>query len=288
MTITNTKKGPPGGTINDVTLVTIETMYHDLARRSMEETLSRLPIKHAMVFSDQDFLPGAKHVKIQHGDMYNYCNLLLKGLLEYVDTEYIIFQQWDAMVHKSNAWHDFFLLNDYIGAVWPWQPHGQNVGNGGFSLRSRRLLQALQAPHIQLDPSGEHGVQEDNYIAIKHRPWLESQGMVFALAPVANKFSIELSPDGFDAMAHHGFWNIVQFMPRDTVEYFIQRAPENTWNELHRAHHTVVCLAGVGYLDLLESQAEKIKASPAHSEMMEWMDSEEFPNKEQTLAILKA
>ncbi len=287
MTITNTRTGPPGGTINDVTLVTIETMYHDLAKRGMEETLSRVPFKHALVFSDQDFLPGARHVKIAHGDMFNYCNLLLKGMAEYVETEYIIFQQWDAMVHKSGGWHDFFLLNDYIGAVWPWRPHGQNVGNGGFSLRSRRLLEVLQAPHVQLDPAGEHGVQEDNYIAIEHRPWLESQGMVFALEPVANKFSIELSPDGFDAMAHHGLWNTVQFMPRDTVEFFIQRVPDNTWNEVHRAHHTVVSLAGVGYLDLLETQADKIKNSSICDEMLEWMSQEDFPNKDKVFQILQ-
>ena len=287
MTISTAKAGPPGGTMNDVTLVTIETMYHDLAKRAMEETLSRVPFKHALVFSDKDFLPGSKHVKIPHGNMLNYCNLLLKGMLEHVETEYVIFQQWDAMVHKSDGWHDWFLLNDYIGAVWPWRPHGENVGNGGFSLRSRRLLQALQAPHIQLDPNSEHGVQEDNYIAIVHRPWLESQGMVFAPAPVANKFSIELAPDGFDAMAHHGFWNIVQFMPRDTVEYFIQRAPENTWNEVHRAHHTVICMAGVGYLDLLESQADKIKQSSVCEEMIEWMSQEEFPNKDKVLQIFK-
>jgi hypothetical protein len=111
--------------------------------------------------------------------------------------------------------------------------------------------------------------------------------MVFAPAPVANKFSIELAPDGFDAMAHHGFWNIVQFMPRDTVEYFIQRAPENTWNEVHRAHHTVVCMAGVGYLDLLETQADKIKQSSVCEEMIEWMSQEEFPNKDKVLQIFK-
>jgi hypothetical protein len=286
MTITNLSRAPTGGTINDVTLVTIETMYHDLARRSMEETLQRVPFKHALVFSDQDFLPGAKHVKIQHGNMLNYCNLLLKGVLEHVETKYIIFQQWDAMVHNGNKWDDIFLMHDYIGAVWPWRAPGQNVGNGGFSLRSRRLLEELQAPHIQLDPAGEHGVQEDNYIAILHRPWLESRGMVFAHQNIAEKFSIELSPDGFDAMAHHGFWNIVQFMPRDTVEYFVTRAPENTWQELHRAHHTLVCLAALGYNDLLEFVAPKVKAAGIHGELMEWIGSEDFPNKQTALGLL--
>jgi hypothetical protein len=273
-------------TRDDVTLVTIETMYHGLAKRAMEETLARVPFKHAMVFSDQDFLPGAKHIKIEHGDMLSYCNLLLKGMLEHVETPYVIFQQWDAMVHDGSRWRDYFLLNDYIGAVWPWRPHGTNVGNGGFSLRSRKLLEALQAPDIQLDPTSEHGVQEDNYIAIKHRPWLESKGIVFAPAPVADQFAMELNEGGFNAMAHHGFWNIVQFMPRDTVEYFVNNAPANTWNEVHRAHHTIVTMSAMDYMDLLESQVQQIKASPVRQELVEWMSQEEFPNKHKTIQLL--
>lgn len=252
----------------------------------MEETLARVPFKHAMVFSDQDFLPGAKHIKIEHGDMLSYCNLLLKGMLEHVETPYVIFQQWDAMVHDGSRWRDYFLLNDYIGAVWPWRDHGTNVGNGGFSLRSRKLLEALQAPDIQLDPTSEHGVQEDNYIAIKHRPWLESKGIVFAPAPVADQFAMELNEGGFNAMAHHGFWNIVQFMPRDTVEYFVNHAPANTWNEVHRAHHTIVTMSAMGYMDLLESQVQQIKASPVRQELVDWMSQEEFPNKHKTIQLL--
>jgi len=287
MTITNVSRGPAGGTVNDVTLVTIETMYHDLARRAMQETLDRVPFKNVLIFSDQDFLPGARHVKIQHGNMYNYCNLLLKGLNEYVDTKYIIFQQWDAMVHDGTKWTDDFLLHDYIGAVWPWRAPGQNVGNGGFSLRSKRLLEQLAAPHIKLEPDSEHGVQEDNYIAIVHRAWLESQGMVFALPHTADRFSIELNPSAYGAMAHHGFWNIVQFMPKDTVEYFMLQAPANTWNELHRAHHTIVSLAGMGYLDLLETQADRIKSSPCLPDLVQWMAGEEFPNKQAALQMLQ-
>ena len=287
MTISTLSSKPQGGTMDDVTLVTIETMYHGLAKRAMEETLSRVPFKHAMIFSDQDFLPGAKHVKIEHGNMLSYCNLLLKGMLEHVETPYVIFQQWDAMVHDGSRWRDYFLLNDYIGAVWPWRPHGQNVGNGGFSLRSRRLLEALQAPHIQIDPNDpEHGIQEDNYIAIKHRAELEAKGMVFAMAPVANQFSIELAPEGYGAMAHHGLWNVVQFMPRDVAEYFIANCPDNTWNELHRAHHTAITIAGMGYMELLETQADRIKASPVHSELVGWMRNDDFPNKELALKML--
>ena len=153
--------------LDNVTLVTQETMYHDLARRAMEETLKRLPIKNVVVFSDKDFLPGAKWVKIEHGDMFSYCNRLLKGMGEHIETSHMIFQQWDAMVHDGSRWKEYFLFNDYIGATWPWRQHGENVGNGGFSLRSRKLLDALKADHLQMNIFGEHGVQEDNYISIE-------------------------------------------------------------------------------------------------------------------------
>lgn len=272
--------------INDVTLVTIETMYHDLAKRAMEETLKRLPIKNVIVFSDQDFLPGSKFVQIEHGDMFSYCQRLLKGMAEHVDTTHMIFQQWDAMAHRDDGWRDYFLLNDYIGAVWPWRPSPDNMGNGGFSLRSRKLLDELQAPHMQMNVFGEHGVQEDNYISLVWRKELESKGIVYAPSPVADQFSIELSPTGDKAMAHHGLWNIVQFMPRDVVEYFILNVPKNTWNELHRAHHTLVCLAGIGYLDLLLAVAPAVVASPCYKELMSWLVSEDFPNKDAALKIL--
>ena len=87
-------------------------------------------------------------------------------------------------------------------------------------------------------------------------------------------------------MAHHGLWNVVQFMPKDVAEYFITNCPDNTWNELHRAHHTAVTLAGMNYLDLLATQAERIKASPTHKELMEWVAQEEFPNKAEFIKML--
>lgn len=264
--------------LNNVTLVTMETMYHDLARRAMEETLSRLPFKNVVVLSDKDFLPGSKFVKIEHGDMNQYCTILLKQLAQHIDTSHMIFQQWDAMVHDHSQWTDEFTKYDYIGATWPWRPEGQNVGNGGFSLRSKKLLEALEAPHIQMDPAGEHGLQEDNYICIKHRPELEQQGLMWAPTPLADQFAMELntSYQGF-SMAHHGFWNIVRFMPKSTVEFFIARAPKNTWNEPHRAHHTILMLGLAGYFDLLESQAELIKASPTHHQIKQMLASHVFP-----------
>jgi hypothetical protein len=82
----------------------METMSHDLAKRAMEETLTRLPFKNVLVLSDQDFLPGSTFVKIKHGNMEQYCNILLKQLPQHINTSHMIFQQWDAMVHDGSQW----------------------------------------------------------------------------------------------------------------------------------------------------------------------------------------
>lgn len=76
--------------------------------------------------------------------------LVSKIMLEFmpplVDTEFSIFCQWDGFAINPKQWTDEFLEYDYIGAPWPWkwnEPHPERrVGCGGFSLRSKRWLDA--------------------------------------------------------------------------------------------------------------------------------------------------
>ena len=97
------------------------------------------------------------------------------------------------MAHpEPSAWTDDFLNYDYIGAPWvaralyPGVDPRCRVGNGGFSLRSRRLQQVLQ-----LAPVKYHH-PEDVAICQVYRPALEALGMKFAPLEVARKFSVEL------------------------------------------------------------------------------------------------
>ena len=60
------------------------------------------------------------------------------------------------------------------------------VGNGGFSLRSRRLLLALQDPRIELVEA------EDTTICRTFRPLLEREhGIRFGSEALADKFAFE-------------------------------------------------------------------------------------------------
>ena len=109
---------------------------------------------------------------------------VLRELYKYIDTDYCLTVHDDGFVINPHLWTDEFLNYDYIGA--PWKPnYGKyRVGNGGFSLRSKKLINLCK--NIQYN-----GGHEDGIICINNRDWLESQNCVFASLEVAMKFSLE-------------------------------------------------------------------------------------------------
>lgn len=114
-----------------------------------------------------------------------YSRFCVQELYKHVDTEFMLIFQWDGYVKNWKAWDWNFLNYDYIGATWWYKEN--NVGNGGFSLRSKKLMQIVaQDPFIrQLHP-------EDDVICRKYRNFLEvKHGIKFAPEEVAKRFSIE-------------------------------------------------------------------------------------------------
>jgi len=112
---------------------------------------------------------------------------MIKDLIKYVDTPYALIFQYDGFILNHDAWDDQFLDYDYIGG--PWAHLGSlEVGNGGFSLRSRRLIDWLATNWreigVPIDP-------EDVFISHFARPRLEQNGMTFAPTSVASRFSKE-------------------------------------------------------------------------------------------------
>lgn len=187
--------------LDRVTLCIADTRNHELAREAMRATLARCGVARALFLSDRDpALPGVTHVPIAPIESRAaYGALVLKRLLPLVETSHALLIQWDGFVLDPGAWTDEFLLHDYIGAPWP--QHAEHaVGNGGFSLRSRRLLAALADPAFQPDDT-----PEDLLIARAWRPALESRhGIRFAPRPLARRFSRESE----GAERHFGFHGV--------------------------------------------------------------------------------
>lgn len=133
-----------------------------------------------------------------------YSNFVLNNLADYVKTSHCLLVQWDGYVLDAARWRDEFLEYDYIGASWPQFDDGHDVGNGGFSLRSRKLMNLCRAPGFV------QGHPEDTIICRTNRAWLETQGICFASRPLASRFAAERSGDPNQTFGYHGVFN----MPR--------------------------------------------------------------------------
>jgi hypothetical protein len=142
---------------------------------------------------------------------YDYNNFCIHGLYELVDnfkSEYCLIVQEDGFIINPELWEDSFYNFDYIGAPWikysteskfPWVQHfGEKaaVGNGGFTFRSKRFLQAcLDIPYPQ------NSANEDVYLCAVAGDYLRSKGIVFADIDTAGRFSLETKNDKYNDLS---------------------------------------------------------------------------------------
>jgi hypothetical protein len=121
-----------------------------------------------------------------------YSSFMVKRLNTYVDTPFALVIQYDGFILNPDAWRDDYLAYDYIGAPWR-EPEGYIVGNGGFSLRSKRLLERLQQDDAIPDPTDldPPDAPEDWYICVMVRDHLEERGIRWAPVELARQFSLE-------------------------------------------------------------------------------------------------
>lgn len=126
---------------------------------------------------------------------YNY--FMLFKLSEYIYSEFSLVVQYDGYVLHPNKWHSEFLHYDYIGALWPKNYYflktGENirVGNGGFSLRSKKLLNIFNDLEIVFKDKNISSYNEDSVICLYCRRILETHGIKFAPVSIASMFSTE-------------------------------------------------------------------------------------------------
>lgn len=124
----------------------------------------------------------------------DYNQFVLKQMVNYVRTPFFLIIQPDGYVVNPHAWTNDFLSFDFIGAPWEWYMDGLQIGNGGMSLRSRRLHEIVRDDnHIQ--PVNDHLIknyEEDHNIGRIYRHYLESKYQIkYSSVDLARRFSIE-------------------------------------------------------------------------------------------------
>lgn len=116
-----------------------------------------------------------------------YSKWCIESMAEHVTTSHVLIIHPDGYIQNPKAWNKEWLQYDYIGAVWDWYNENM-VGNGGFCLRSKKLLDIL----ANLDLEGVNVHPEDDFICRQIRGWLEREHKIrFAPVEVAKKFAIE-------------------------------------------------------------------------------------------------
>jgi hypothetical protein len=213
--------GTPMPSLPGVTLVCIDCVNHDLAIAALGQCVQKCAFGRVLFITDRPFaLDGVDVVTIPSlvsRDAYSH--FVVKELGRYIDTPHALLIQWDGFVVNAAAWTDEFLGYDYIGARWGWEQECQSVGNGGFSLRSKRLLDAL------VDPEIVDIAIEDAAICRTYRPLLESRhGIRFAPGALADRFAFETTyPEG-TPFGFHGLFNFWLYFGKADIEAFIAMA----------------------------------------------------------------
>lgn len=172
-----------------------------------------------IVISDKDpGIPGTIFISCGTPFVANlslwYSDMCVRHLLRLCDAPFILLWQWDGFVVNPHLWTDEFLNYDYVGAplmadYWQrglrWLRSNKRgwtsslregapiVGSGGFSLRSRRFLEAGAAMASSFgvldgEPEG-YSLNEDFYLCVKKRSEMENAGIRYCPAALASRFS---------------------------------------------------------------------------------------------------
>ena len=98
---------------------------------------------------------SVEYLPIPELDYLGYQRFMIESLNGYIQTDYCLVVQADGFILDPARWNDRFLDYDYIGAPWAevvavgdsetsllLNLDKNRVGNGGFSLRSKKPLEA--------------------------------------------------------------------------------------------------------------------------------------------------
>lgn len=218
-------KSTAKSTATALTLVAIDCAYPALAANALRRSAALLPAARVLLLTDsREPFEGVETVNMAPiKSRAAYSRFVLKELANNVATEYALVVQWDGFVIHDDAFADEFWRYDYIGAKWPHKQSDFRVGNGGFSLRSKRLLDALRDDAIFF----HENENEDETICIRYRDLLESKhGIVFADERVADRFAFDVSRPVGRTLGFHGVFNFWQTLSNDALIAFARTAPE--------------------------------------------------------------
>jgi hypothetical protein len=213
--------------LNNVTIVGVAGTLALETLKAIKYSSREIEFADCKLITPEDVVDDNVNViKCEPLNYEQYNHFIVYRLHEYIDTEFALLVQNDGYVVNADQWSSDFLNYDYIGAIWPLpqddfsfrdsEGNIQRVGNGGFTLRSKKLLSL--AKELNLEWKSYYGFyHEDGFFCCHNRKIYEDYGCKYAPIEVAAKFSQETNvpenygviPFGFHGKNHY-YYNLTK------------------------------------------------------------------------------
>ena len=209
--------------LSNIDIININCVEPKKSAAVLKLCTQKIQFGRVILFTDVDIKPDDFEVikvdTISSTEQYSdFCLRLNK----FLNNDYVLIVQNDGFITNPEMWNDDFLNYDYIGA--PWNQTfviGQRVGNGGFSLRSKKFLEFSSLF------STTEGCPEDNFLCLNKYYEALNYGLKYAPLKVANEFAYEYPHPlrgKFDPEKQFGFHG--KFNIDEAEKYYILKSQE--------------------------------------------------------------
>lgn len=202
------EKKPRRLQLKNVTLVAVSGLNPAGAIQALEYSMQGVDYHQAVLiahYAPKDLDPRITFKKCKDTELVSqdrkntndYSKFMLYNLCDYIDSDYCLIVHNDAYVLRPDKWRDEFLEYDYLGAPFREKEHYTNegvevrVGNGGFSLRSKRMLNIMNELQLPFTDNGTGYYHEDGVICVYYRKLLEDKGIKFGPTELCAQFALE-------------------------------------------------------------------------------------------------
>lgn len=237
-----------------VAVAIVDTEQYKLASNALIHSINNFKFDQVIIFSDDPSMWGGFQIntikKISSIDEYNF--IITKVLPEKLHCDFVLIIQFDGFILNPEQFTEEFFDYDYIGAPWP-QFENCNVGNGGFSLRSKKLVDRVaQQAHESFD------VAEDLFICRYLQLLPEFQDIKFAPKELAEKFSVEFPPVPFKSFGFHGIFHLPNIYANN-LSLLIENLSPNTIIRRFDYLHYFISIHSDAHGDQFRKKFEYIK-----------------------------
>lgn len=188
--------------LSTITLISItnQDKYLDTIK-AIDFTCKDLEFADVKIISNIKINDKYEHIHNNAVDtLIGYNEICINSLYDIVKTDFCLIVQWDGFVINPQLWKNEFFNYDYIGAPWDHAVSKNRIGNGGFSLRSKKFLEVSKSlkyePHnckwlYDWQANYRDVAPEDWFICYNNYEYIVEQGVKFPNVKLASDFAIE-------------------------------------------------------------------------------------------------